>query len=90
MQLNSRYAGSNGENYSMQVGVNRSRFSSQTSFGYRHRDTYWVKDKEGKTIERIAPDGKGLQEKGEPQDIPIYGYKIFDLGQRFRIVSATI
>ena len=83
VQLNSRYAGSNGENYSMQVGVNRSRFSSQTSFGYRHRDTYWVKDKEGKTIERIAPDGKGLQEKGEPQDIPIYGYKIFDLGQRF-------
>ena len=56
VQLNSRYAGVNGQSYGVQVGVNHSRLSSQTSFGYRHRSTYWVKDKEGKTVERIAPD----------------------------------
>ena len=51
VQLSSRYAGVNGQNYGVQVGINRSRLNSQTSFGFRNRSTYWVKDKEGKTVE---------------------------------------
>lgn len=84
VQLNSRYAGNNGESYSLQVGINRNRFSAQTSVGYRHRNTYWVKDKEGKTIKQIGRNGKITEEEAEPQSLPVYGYKIFDVGQRFR------
>ena len=83
VQLSSRYAGVNGQNYGVQVGINRSRLNSQTSFGFRNRSTYWVKDKEGKTVERIAPDGKAIEERSEPRDLPVYGYKIWDVGQRF-------
>lgn len=82
--LRARYAGVNGENYAVSVGVNRNRFSSQSSFGYRHRNSYTVKDEQGKTVETINPDGTISSSTGDPTYTIIYGYRILDFGQRFK------
>lgn len=83
-RVNMRYAGHNGESYAVSLGINKNRFSSQSSFGFRHRDNYTVKDTEGKQVEMIKPDGSVSKSQSKPSSLIMYGYRIMDFGQRFK------
>ena len=81
--LSARYAGINGENYSLSLGTKKSRYSSYTTIGYRHKDTYKIADSEGKDVTTILPDGSTQVEKDDPYNSTIYGYQIWDASQKF-------
>ena len=80
--MHTRYAGKKGLSYSASAGVNLHRFSSLTSFGWRKRDSYLVKDEQGKQKEIINPDGSVTKSKTEPVAFNIYGYSIMDVSQK--------
>ena len=80
--MHTRYAGKKGQSYSASAGVNLHRFSSLTSFGWRKRDSYLVKDEQGKQKEIITPDGSVTKSKTEPVAFNIYGYSIMDVSQK--------
>ena len=80
--MNTRYAGKKGQSYSASAGVNLHRFSSLTSFGWRKRDSYLVKDEQGKQKEIINPDGSVTKSKTDPIAFNIYGYSIMDVSQK--------
>ena len=80
--MHTRYAGKKGQSYSASAGVNLHRFSSLTSFGWRKRDSYLVKDEQGKQKEIINPDGSVIKSKTEPVAFNIYGYSIMDVSQK--------
>ncbi|MFC2371144.1 TonB-dependent receptor [Segatella oris] len=80
--MHTRYAGKKGQSYSASAGVNLHRFSSLTSFGWRKRDSYLVKDEQGKQKEIINPDGSVTKSKTEPVAFNIYGYSIMDVSQK--------
>ena len=80
--MHTRYAGKKGQSYSASVGVNLHRFSSLTSFGWRKRDSYLVKDEQGKQKEIINPDGSVTKSKTDPVAFNIYGYSIMDVSQK--------
>ena len=80
--MHTRYAGKKGQSYSASAGVNLHRFSSLTSFGWRKRDSYLVKDEQGKQKEIINPDGSVTKGKTEPVAFNIYGYSIMDVSQK--------
>ena len=80
--IHTRYAGKKGQSYSASAGVNLHRFSSLTSFGWRKRDSYLVKDEQGKQKEIINPDGSVTKSKTEPVAFNIYGYSIMDVSQK--------
>lgn len=81
--VSARYAGVNGENYSLSLGAKKSRFSTYTSVGYRHKDTYTIGDEEGKDVTTILPDGSTDTQKDQPVKTTIYGYQIWDASQKF-------
>ena len=80
--MHTRYAGKKGQSYSASAGVNLHRFSSLTSFGWRKRDSYLVKDEQGKQKEIINPDGSVTKSKTDPIAFNIYGYSIMDISQK--------
>ena len=80
--MHTRYAGKKGQSYSASAGVNLHRFSSLTSFGWRERDSYLVKDEQGKQKEIINPDGSVTKSKTDPVAFNIYGYSIMDVSQK--------
>ena len=80
--MHTRYAGKKGQSYSTSAGVNLHRFSSLTSFGWRKRDSYLVKDEQGKQKEIINPDGSVTKSKTDPIAFNIYGYSIMDISQK--------
>lgn len=80
--MHTRYAGKKGQSYSASAGVNLHSFSSLTSFGWRKRDSYLVKDEQGKQKEIINPDGSVTKSKTEPVAFNIYGYSIMDVSQK--------
>lgn len=80
--MHTRYAGKKGQSYSASAGVNLHRFSSLTSFGWRKRDSYLVKDEQGKQKEIITPDGSVTKSKTDPVAFNIYGYSIMDVSQK--------
>ena len=80
--IHTRYAGKKGQSYSASAGVNLHRFSSLTSFGWRKRDSYLVKDEQGKQKEIINPDGSVTKSKTDPVAFNIYGYSIMDVSQK--------
>lgn len=80
--MHTRYAGKKGQSYSTSAGVNLHRFSSLTSFGWRKRDSYLVKDEQGKQKEIINPDGSVTKSKTDPVAFNIYGYSIMDVSQK--------
>ena len=80
--MHTRYAGKKGQSYSASAGVNLHRFSSLTSFGWRKRDSYLVKDEQGKQKEIINPDGSVTKSKTDPVAFNIYGYSIMDVSQK--------
>ena len=80
--MHTRYAGKKGQSYSASAGVNLHRFSSLTSFGWRKRDSYLVKDEQGKQKEIIDPDGSVTKSKTDPIAFNIYGYSIMDISQK--------
>lgn len=80
--LNARYAGKNGQSYTATAGINLKKFSSLTSFGFRKRDTYLVKDDKGKVQETINPDGSVTKTETKPTAGYIYGYDIMDVSQK--------
>lgn len=80
--MHTRYAGKKGQSYSASAGVNLHRFSSLTSFGWRKRDSYLVKDEQGKQKEIINPDGSVTKSKTDPVAFNIYGYSVMDVSQK--------
>ena len=80
--MHTRYAGKKGQSYSASAGVNLHRFSSLTSFGWRKRDSYLVKDEQGKQKEIINPDGSVTKSKTDSIAFNIYGYSIMDVSQK--------
>lgn len=80
--MHTRYAGKKGQSYSASAGVNLHSFSSLTSFGWRKRDSYLVKDEQGKQKEIINPDGSVTKSKTDPVAFNIYGYSIMDVSQK--------
>ena len=80
--MHTRYAGKKGQSYSASAGVNLHRFSSLTSCGWRKRDSYLVKDEQGKQKEIINPDGSVTKSKTDPVAFNIYGYSIMDVSQK--------
>ena len=80
--VSARYAGVNGENYSLSVGTKKSRYSTYTTLGYRHKDTYTVGDETGKDITVVLPDGSTETKKDNAYNTTIYGYQIWDASQK--------
>lgn len=81
--LNLRYAGNNGGNYSLSAGTKQSRFSSFTTLGYRHRDTYSITDTDGQTTTTVNPDGSTSATQDQAYSTTMYGYQIWDASQKF-------
>lgn len=80
--LGARYAGGNGQKYTASAGTKQNRFSSLSSVTYRMRDTYSVKDDEGKTVTTVGPDGSVTQEQAAAATAMVYGYGIWDASQK--------
>ena len=80
--VSARYAGVNGENYSLSIGTKKSRFNTYTTLGYRHKDTYTIGDEEGKDITTVLPDGTTETHKDNAYSTTIYGYQIWDGSQK--------
>lgn len=81
--VSARYAGNNGQKYSVSAGTKQSRFSSLTNLTYRTKSTYTINDKEGKVTTIISPDGTVTQEQADPRSTTVYGYDIWDASQKF-------
>ena len=80
--LSARYAGVNGENYSLSLGTKKSRFNTYTTIGYRHKDTYNIADDEGQKETIIRPDGSQQVDTADVRNTTIYGYQIWDASQK--------
>ena len=79
--INARYAGSNGQKYTLSSGIRKDRLSSYTSLTWRTKDSYTIEDTEGKTTVVTSPDGETVN-TGDPQYTTVYGYNIWDLTQK--------
>lgn len=79
--INARYAGSNGQKYTLSSGIRKDRLSSYTSLTWRTKDSYTIEDTEGKTTVTTSPDGETVN-TGDPQYTTVYGYNIWDLTQK--------
>lgn len=79
--INARYAGSNGQKYTLSSGIRKDRLSSYTSLTWRAKDSYTIEDTEGKTTVVTSPDGETVN-TGDPQYTTVYGYNIWDLTQK--------
>ena len=80
--INARYAGNNGQKYTLSAGTKQNRFSSLTNITYRTRDTYTIGDSKGKTVTIVTPEGT-IQKTAERYTTTIYGYRIWDASQKF-------
>lgn len=83
-EVSTRYAGHNGQSYSVTGGVRSSSFSSITGLSWRKRDTYKIGDEKGKSYDIISPDGKVQTKSTEALSTAIYGGNIWNLSQKFR------
>lgn len=81
--LNARYAGSNGQKYTGNMGFRKHRFSSYSSLTFRTRDTYSIGDEEGKASIVEGADGSMTEEVAAPLSTTVYGYNIWDFTQKF-------
>lgn len=81
--LSARYAGNNGQKYTLSIGTKQNRLSSYSSLTYHTRDSYTIGDTEGKTITSLLPDGSTSQTVEAPIATTIPGYSIWDASQRF-------
>lgn len=81
--LSARYAGGNGQKYSVSVGTKQNRFSSLSSLTYRTKDTYSVSDEKGKVTTTVQPDGTTTETLSAPGTTTVYGYSIWDATQKF-------
>ena len=79
--INARYAGSNGQKYTLSSGIRKDRLSSYTSLTWRAKDSYTIEDTEGKSTVVTSPDGETVN-TGDPQYTTVYGYNIWDLTQK--------
>lgn len=79
--INARYAGSNGQKYTLSSGIRKDRLSSYTSLTWRAKDSYTIEDTEGKSTVTTSPDGETVN-TGDPQYTTVYGYNIWDLTQK--------
>lgn len=81
--LSARYAGNNGQKYSVSAGTKQKRLSSLSSVTYRTRDTYKIGDKTGQTVITTLPDGTTTETVSDPKTTTVYGYEIWDASQKF-------
>ena len=79
--INTRYAGNNGQKYSVSAGTKQNKFSSLSSITYRMKDTYTIGDKKGKAMKTVSPDGT-KETITDPSSTTIYGYHIWDASQK--------
>lgn len=80
--LNARYAGVNGQNYSGSVGLKKNRLTSFSSLTYRTKDTYTIGDSEGKTTVTENSDGSTSTSQAAVLSSTVYGYNIWDFTQK--------
>lgn len=80
--INARYAGVNGQKYTVSAGTKKDRLTSYTSLTWRQRDTYTIGDTEGKTTIEGNADGSTSEQVSAPSTSTIYGYNIWDLSQK--------
>lgn len=83
-ELASRYAGHNGQSYSVSGGYRNSAFSSMTSVTWRKRDTYTIGDKVGKSYDIIGSDGSTETKYDKAGSTTIYGGNMWNATQKFR------
>lgn len=84
LNINTRYAGSNGEKYGISFGMKRDRWDTHTTIGHRHRKTFYARDDRPYTYEKIAEDGTVTYETDSAlMVVPLYGYNVWDASQRF-------
>lgn len=81
--VSARYAGSNGQRYTVSAGTKQNKFSSLSSATYRTRDTYTIGDSEGKVRTTVDPDGTIIEDQANASTTTIYGYEIWDASQKF-------
>ena len=81
--VSTRYAGSNGQRYTVSAGTKQNKFSSLSSATYRTRDTYTISDSEGKVKTTVDPDGTISEDQANASTTTIYGYEIWDASQKF-------
>lgn len=81
--IHARYAGTNGQKYTVSAGTKKDRFSSLTNITFRTRDTYSVGDKNGKTLKIVNPDGTAKDSILKAESTTVYGYKVWDASQKF-------
>lgn len=80
--INARYAGTNGQKYTVSAGTKKDRLTSYTSLTWRQRDTYTIGDSEGKTVIEGSSDGSTEEVVSNPSTSTIYGYNIWDFSQK--------
>ncbi len=83
--INIRYAGINGQKYTVNVGVKRSNFSTYSSVTHRRMETYTINDTDGKGYVVVTPNGS-TSKVYEPPSTTINGYRIWDFTQRLGYV----
>lgn len=85
-RVSTRYAGQNGEMYSVSAGVNRKNFSTLTLFGYRKRESYTIADSIGKVRETRLSNGVVKRDTLPTYQSTIHGYSILDVSQKLSYV----
>ncbi len=80
--ISARYAGSDGQKYSLSIGTKQNHFTSYTSATYRTRDTYTIKDKEGQVTYNTDSLGNITTDTAYAYSTSVYGYEIWDLTQK--------
>lgn len=68
--LSARYAGTDGQKYTVSAGTKKNRLTSYTSLTWRQRDTYHIEDSEESS------------ETGGVRSSTVYGYNIWNVSQK--------
>lgn len=68
--LSARYAGTDGQKYTVSAGARKNRLTSYTSLTWRQRDTYCIED------------GGESSETGGVRSSTVYGYNIWNVSQK--------
>lgn len=83
VDLHTRYAFQNGQQYGVKVGVRRSNWSSYTSGSFRQRSTYAVEDLEDGTVETAVGTTEDKRRQAVADRAVIYGYQAWNAEQKF-------
>lgn len=81
--VSARYSNLGEEKYSVSAGTRQDRFSSYTTFSYRHREAYMIEDKEGFVSSVQLPDGTVITDTSAKNSTSVKGNEIWQVNQKF-------